>query len=132
MKSIKSKDTKPEIVLRKVLFNGGLRYWINYKSLPGKPDIVFVSRKLVIFVHGCFWHQHNDNCGITNKPASNTKFWSEKFKKNKERDKKNIAEIESSGWEVLTFWECQILDKNRKPRDLTGIMKEITSKDYFL
>jgi DNA mismatch endonuclease (patch repair protein) len=72
MKSIKSKDTKPEVILRKFLFNSGLRYRVNYKQLPGKPDIVFVSKKIAIFIHGCFWHQHGDKCEITNKPTSNT------------------------------------------------------------
>jgi len=128
MKSIKSKDTKHEVILRKTLFKNGLRYRINYKNLSGKPDIVFVSKKLAIFVHGCFWHQHEDNCEITNKPASNKRFWSDKFKKNMERDKRNIKEIETMGWRTLTLWECQILDKNRNPRDLSRILKEIKKK----
>jgi len=125
MKSIKSSDTKPEIILRKFLFNNGLRYKINYKGLSGKPDIVFVSRKLAIFVHGCFWHQHK-NCEITNVPASNSRFWKKKFDANIKRDKNNISLIENMGWNVLVIWECEILDVNRKPRDLHPIMDKIT------
>ena len=117
MKSIKSKNTKPELILRKFLFAQGLRYKINYKKLPGKPDIVFVSSEVSIFVHGCFWHQHKD-CEITNIPASNSSFWASKFDANLERDKKNLMEIKKMGWDVLTIWECEILDKNRRPRDL--------------
>jgi len=125
MKSIKSRDTKPEIYLRKFLFSNGLRYKVAYKKLPGKPDITFVSKKLAIFVHGCFWHQHN-NCKITNVPESNTGFWKVKFDANIKRDKNNISLIENMGWNVLVIWECEILDVNRKPRDLHPIMDKIT------
>jgi DNA mismatch endonuclease, patch repair protein len=124
MKSIKSKNTKPEIYLRKYLFSKGLRYKINYKKLPGKPDIVFVSSKLAIFVHGCFWHQHKD-CEITNIPESNSVFWSNKFEKNIDRDIRNKDTIEELGWKVIIVWECEILDKNRRPRDLGNILGKI-------
>ena len=129
MSRIRSKDTKPELIVRSALHRLGYRFRLHKKDLPGKPDIVLAKYRTVIFVHGCFWHQHNDNCGITNKPTSNTKFWFEKFKKNKERDKRSITEIERMGWKVLTFWECQILDKNRKPRDLTRMIKDISKKE---
>jgi len=125
MKSIKSKSTKPEIYLRKYLFSKGLRYRINYKKLPGKPDIVFVSSKLAIFVHGCFWHQHQI-CEITNIPESNSGFWSTKFEKNIDRDIKNTDAIEKLGWKVIIVWECEILDKNRNQRALGKIYKKIS------
>jgi len=125
MRSIKSRDTKPEIYLRKFLFSKGLRYKVAYKKLSGKPDITFVSKKLAIFVHGCFWHQHK-NCEITNVPASNSRFWKKKFDANIKRDKNNIYLIENMGWNVLVIWECEILDVNRKPRDLHPIMDKIT------
>ena len=124
MKSIKSRNTKPEVFLRKFLYSKGLRYRINYKKLPGKPDIVLVSRKLAIFVHGCFWHQHK-NCEITNIPKSNSEFWYNKFKINTKRDVKNRKEIETLGWKSLVIWECEILDKNRKRRNLNKISRKI-------
>ena len=124
MRSIKSRDTKPEIYLRKFLFSKGLRYKVAYKKLSGKPDIAFVSKKLAIFVHGCFWDQHK-NCEITNVPASNSRFWKKKFDANVQRDKNNLSLIENMGWNVLIIWECEILDVNRKPRDLHPIMDKI-------
>lgn len=124
MRSIKSRDTKPEIYLRKFLFANGLRYKVAYNKLPGKPDIAFVSKKLAIFVHGCFWHQHQ-NCKITNFPSRNIEFWLNKFKKNQERDKKTQAQLIRLGWKPLVIWECEILDINRKVRDLGFVLEKI-------
>lgn len=124
MKSIKSSDTKPEIALRKFLFSKGIRYRINYKKLPGKPDIVIVKNKIAVFVHGCFWHQHK-NCKITNSPSSNKAFWDKKFKENIKRDKNNLRSIYKMGWVPIVIWECEILDINRKVRDLNPIKDRI-------
>ena len=124
MRSIISKSTKPELVLRRFLFSKGYRYRKNYNKLPGRPDIVFISRKIAIFVHGCFWHQHKD-CEITNKPRSNTTFWKEKFSKNLERDKRNQKDLEDMGWDPKVIWECEILDINRKARDLRPILNRL-------
>ena len=124
MRSIISKSTKPELVLRKFLFSQGYRYRKNYKKLPGRPDIVFISKKIAIFVHGCFWHQHK-NCEITNKPRSNTTFWKEKFSKNLERDKRNQIDLQDMGWNPKVIWECEILDTNRKARDLSPILSRL-------
>ena len=124
MRSIKSKDTKPEIILRKYLYTKGLRYRMNYKKLPGRPDLVFIGNKLAVFIHGCFWHQH-DNCKITNKPRSNTKFWEDKFTKNLERDKRNKEELITMGWIPIVIWECEILDINRKTRDLNPLLNKL-------
>jgi len=124
MRSIISKSTKPELVLRRFLFSKGYRYRKNYKKLPGRPDIVFISRKIAIFVHGCFWHQHKD-CEITNKPRSNTTFWKEKFSKNLERDKRNQRDLQKMGWDPKVIWECEILDTNRKARDLSPILSRL-------
>ena len=124
MRSIISKSTKPELVLRRFLFSKGYRYRKNYKKLPGRPDIVFISRKIAIFVHGCFWHQHKD-CEITNKPRSNTTFWKEKFSKNLERDKRNQRDLQKMGWAPKIIWECEILDTNRKARDLSPILSRL-------
>ena len=124
MRSIKSRDSKPEIILRKHLFSKGYRYRKNYKKLPGRPDIVFVSKKIAIFVNGCFWHQH-ENCKIANKPRSNTAFWDEKFKKNLERDKRNLQELKDTGWNPIVIWECEILDTNRNSKDLNSIVRRL-------
>ena len=124
MKSIISEGTKPELVLRKFLFSQGFRYRKNYKKLPGRPDIVFIKKKIAIFVHGCFWHQHK-NCKITNKPRSNTLFWKEKFAKNLERDKRNQKDLREMGWNTIVIWECEILDTNRKTRNLSPILNRL-------
>ncbi|MDR0605469.1 MAG: very short patch repair endonuclease [Bacteroidales bacterium] len=110
MAKIRSKNTEPEMMLRKALFAKGFCYRINYNKLSGKPDIVFPKYKTVIFVHGCFWHGH-DNCKIAHIPKSNTEFWEHKIMINQERDKSNEMKIVSSGWKALTFWECEIPKK---------------------
>ena len=113
MQKIKSFNTKPEIILRKLIFSMGYRYRIHYKKLPGKPDIVFPGKKKVIFVHGCFWHQHNAiNCRFKHNPKSNKVYWDEKFKKNNERDKRNQLKLKNLGWRYLIIWECEIKKKN--------------------
>lgn len=109
MSRIKSKNTKPEIVVRKLLYSKGYRYRIHYK-LTGKPDIVFTKKKIVIFVNGCFWHGHK-NCKESHIPKTNSKFWKEKILKNIDRDYKNEKELTKSGWKVLTFWECSLEKK---------------------
>jgi DNA mismatch endonuclease, patch repair protein len=124
MKSIISEGTKPELVFRRFLFSQGFRYRKNYKKLPGRPDIVFIKRKIAIFIHGCFWHQHK-NCKITNKPRSNTSFWKEKFAKNLDRDKRNQNDLLEMGWRVKVIWECEILDTNRKTRNLSPMLKRL-------
>ena len=130
MRSIKSRDSKPEIILRKFLFSKGYRYRKNYKKLPGRPDIVFVSKKIAIFVNGCFWHQH-ENCKIANKPRSNTAFWDEKFKKNLERDIRNQQLLKDLGWDPIVIWECEILDINRNPKDLNPIVNRLNINKYI-
>jgi len=111
MSKIRSKNTKPEIALRKALFAKGLRYRINYKKLPGKPDIVFPKYKIAIFVHGCFWHGHDIGCIDSHIPKTNTNYWTEKITRNKERDKNNVIQILSMGWKVMTIWDCEIQQK---------------------
>lgn len=111
MSKIPSKNTKPEIVLRKALFAKGYRYRINYKKLPGKPDIVLSKYKTVIFVNGCFWHSHI-NCKDAHLPKTNTEFWKNKIDQNIERDTKNIQQLSDLGWNIITVWECEIKKKN--------------------
>ena len=131
MKSIISDSTKPELVLRNYLFSKGYRYRKNYKKLPGRPDIVFVSKKIAIFVNGCFWHQH-ENCKIANKPRSNTAFWDEKFKKNLERDIRNQQLLKDLEWHPIVIWECEILDINRDSKDLNPIVNRLNINKNFL
>ncbi|MBA4317990.1 MAG: very short patch repair endonuclease [Flavobacterium sp.] len=111
MAAIKSKNTKPEIVLRKMLHANGLRFRLHRKDLPGKPDIVLPKYKTVIFVHGCFWHRHK-NCKRASTPKSNIKYWIEKFKYNIERDLRIKNKLKSYKLNVLIVWECQTNEKN--------------------
>lgn len=107
MKSNKAKDTKPELVLRKALWSAGVRgYRLNWKKIPGRPDITFPGKKIAVFVNGCFWHR----CPICDLPLpkSNIEFWKNKFTRNVERDKLKTQRLEDMGWTVLTIWECQI------------------------
>lgn len=111
MKSIRSSNTKPELRVRKILHSLGYRYRLHAKGLPGSPDIVFYSRKKVIFVHGCFWHQHpDDNCRSSIKPRTNTEYWDSKLRRNIERDLQNQNDLVSLGWDYLILWECEIDD----------------------
>lgn len=111
MSKIKSTNTRPELLLRKFLFAKGMRYRINYKKLPGKPDIVFPKYKLIVFVNGCFWHGH-EACKIAHIPKTNTEFWKHKIDKNIERDYKNVQDNILLGWNVIVIWECEINRKN--------------------
>ncbi len=107
MARVKSKNTKPEIFLRKLLWHKGFRYRVNYKNLPGSPDIYLPKYKTAIFVNGCFWHMH-ENCKYSSIPKSNYEFWKNKLEGNVERDKKNYAQLESMGIKVIVVWGCEI------------------------
>lgn len=122
MSKIRSKDTKPEKLLRSKLHKQGLRFRIHRKDLPGKPDIVFPKQKLAIFVHGCFWHYHKD-CNEGRIPSSNTKFWKEKLEKNISKDERVTQELITKGWKVLTVWECDIEKKiERVLQEIEGVL----------
>ncbi len=107
MSRIRSRDTKPEILLRKALHRLGFRYRVHGSGLPGKPDIVLAKYKTAIFVHGCFWHRH-PGCKIATIPKSNTEFWIEKFSRNVARDERSTAKLDELGWRVLVAWECEV------------------------
>ena len=126
MSRIRSKDTKPEEVVRKYLFSQGFRYRKNDNRLPGRPDIVLPKYKTVVFVHGCFWHMHN--CGSFHWPASNDDYWKNKILGNVERDKRNILLLETTGWRVITIWECE-LKKAHRDTTLTELIRKITGKE---
>ena len=110
MAGIKGKHTKPEIFLRKALHAQGLRYRLGGGGLPGRPDLVFPSRKTVVFVHGCFWHRHE--CKYFKWPRSNQEFWKNKLEVNAARDKHVKCELMKLGWRVLTVWECDLRKTN--------------------
>ena len=107
MSKIRSKDTKPEIILRKYLYKAGLRFRIHKKDLPGKPDIVLAKYRTVVFVHGCFWHYHAA-CREGRLPKTNSEFWTNKFAKNISRDGEHQRKLLDLGWKVLVIWECEI------------------------
>ena len=107
MSRIRSTNTKPEVALRKALHRFGLRFRLHVSQLSGKPDIVLPKYRTVIFVHGCFWHRHDD-CKVASMPKSNTQFWIDKFERNITRDKTVMAQLELAGWQVLIAWECEL------------------------
>ena len=108
MSRIRARDTKPEMRVRQALHAAGLRYRLHAKDLPGKPDLVFRSRKVALFVHGCFWHQHPDpNCKLSRMPKSKLDFWRPKLEGNRLRDLKVREQLEAQGWSVFEVWECQ-------------------------
>lgn len=112
MASVKSENTLPEKALRRALFAAGLRFRLKAKKLPCKPDVIFPSQHLAIFVHGCFWHQH-DSCSKARKPKSRIEFWTEKFRRNRDRDIRNIHSLHRMNWMPVVAWECVIVDAKR-------------------
>lgn len=112
MSNIHSSNTKPEEIVRKYLFQKGFRYRKNDKRYPGKPDIVLPKYRVVIFVHGCFWHQHKD-CRYAVLPKSNPDYWLPKLTRNMERDDKSINALQELGWRVIIVWECALKPKQR-------------------
>ena len=123
MAAIKSKNTKPEIEVRKMLHALGYRFRLHRKDLPGKPDIVLPKYKIAIFVNGCFWHQH-ENCKHARFPKTNRDFWKKKLEGNKLRDKLKQSQLKDLGWKIINVWECEI--KNESD-NLSLRLKEISN-----
>jgi DNA mismatch endonuclease (patch repair protein) len=114
MALVRGRDTKLELRVRKALHAAGLRYRLHARDLPGRPDIVFRSRRLAVFVHGCFWHQHPDPaCSLARMPKSRREFWGPKLTGNRQRDLRNRAELEAAGWTVVEVWECETTRRDR-------------------
>lgn len=110
MALVRSADTKPEMVVRRLAHRMGYRYRLHCRDLAGTPDLVFRSRRAVVFVHGCFWHRHH-GCPLARIPKSRVEFWTAKLEGNRERDARKIAALEEAGWRVLVVWECETKDK---------------------
>lgn len=109
MRRIRSKGTAVEMTVRRAVYSLGYRYRLYDSKLPGKPDLVFLGRRKVIFVHGCFWHQHDDSfCKIVRKPKSNQAYWIPKLDRNKTRDSSHLSALILAGWHALIVWECEV------------------------
>ena len=107
MQAVKSKDTKPELIVRRLLHAKGYRYRLHNRALPGRPDLVFPSKKKIIFIHGCFWHGHNCERGAR-VPKTNTDYWTSKIARNRSRDLRTRLELQFHGWRILYVWECEL------------------------
>lgn len=123
MSRVSSKNTKPEIAVRRLVFAMGYRYRLHSKHLPGCPDLVFPGRKKVIFVNGCFWHGH-PGCRYGRLPKSRVEFWQAKIDRNRERDRENIASLEAEGWRALTVWQCELRELERLCEKLRVFLAE--------
>jgi DNA mismatch endonuclease (patch repair protein) len=122
MRRIRSKDTSPELAVRKLLRGLGFTgYRIHRKNLPGKPDVAFVGRKKAVMVHGCFWHGHDCKEGLR-EPKSGRDYWLPKIEGNRQRDEKHLAELAGMGWDVLTVWECELRDSAALTQKLAAFL----------
>ena len=125
MSRIRAKGTKPEMAVRRLAHSMGYRYRLHRADLPGKPDLVFSGRKKLIFVHGCFWHQHADSaCGKARLPNTNQEYWLPKLRRNAERDKEHESLLEEMGWNVLVVWECEVGDAQGLARTLRKFLED--------
>lgn len=131
MRSVRRKDTGPEVALRQALFRAGYRYRKNVQSLPGSPDIVMAGKKIAIFIDGCFWHRHG--CKRTTMPRTNVNFWKTKFDRNVERDQANFRRLKELGWRVLRIWECGTIGLDGKALHSTAqeAIRWIEGVSYF-
>ncbi|MGP0223376.1 MULTISPECIES: very short patch repair endonuclease [unclassified Paenarthrobacter] len=135
MSRIRGKNTKPELLVRKLLHAKGYRYRLHGQAggskLPGRPDLVFAGRRKVIFVNGCFWHFHDCRAGL-HAPAANAEFWEAKRARTRERDALQRRQLDAEGWRVLTVWECELKDRAGLERRLTGFLDSGfgTARDY--
>jgi len=124
MSKIRGNKTKPEELVGKFLFSKGFRYRKNDKRYPGRPDIVLRKYNTIIFIHGCFWHGH-ENCKAAKLPETNEDFWGKKISDNIARDRKNIQKLRNEGWRVIIIWQCEIQNKNNRDKRLELLIDEI-------
>lgn len=121
MRAVKSRDTKPELAVRRLLHGLGYRYRLHREDLPGKPDLVFPARRKAIFVHGCFWHGHDCPRGAR-VPSRNRDYWTAKIARNRLRDRTTIARLADAGWDSLTVWECELKDRETLTAKLVAFL----------
>jgi DNA mismatch endonuclease, patch repair protein len=122
MRRIKSKNMKPELLVRSLIHRMGYRFRLHRKNLPGKPDLVFPTKKKAIFVNGCFWHQHS-GCREGRMPGSRQEYWVPKLERNVQRDARNTELLREAGWKVLTIWECEVKDEPAVTRTISKFLK---------
>ena len=122
MSKVKGRDTKPEMIVRRLAHRLGYRFRLHRRDLPGSPDLVFPNRKKVIFVHGCYWHRHD--CKKATTPKSNVEFWQKKFDDNVMRDNKNLADLRGKGWDAMVVWQCE----TEKSDDLADRLNDFLGK----
>ncbi|WP_228729656.1 MULTISPECIES: very short patch repair endonuclease [Xanthomonas] len=120
MRAVRGKNTTPELIVRRMAHRLGARFRLYRKDLPGTPDLVFPSRRLCIFVNGCFWHRH-EGCRLATTPSSNVNFWQEKFARNMQRDEEKARQLKLAGWKVETIWQCE----TRNPKRLEDRLRKI-------
>lgn len=126
MSLVKGKNTRPEMLVRRLVHSAGFRYRLHDAKLPGKPDLVFSRKRKVIFVHGCFWHRH-EGCALARIPKSNREFWLTKLEGNKVRDEKNVRKLHDAGWETLVVWECELRDLDTLALRLQSFLSDATT-----
>ena len=124
MAAIRGKDTAPELAVRRILHAMGLRFRLHRKDLPGRPDIVLPKHRTVVFVHGCFWHRHED-CRYTTTPKTRQEFWESKFAANVERDSRNRTDLRQLGWRVIVVWECELRQPSDLKERLSGLFPQL-------
>ena len=129
MSRIRSGDTTPEIAVRSILHRLGYRFRLHDRSLPGRPDIVLKRHRVVVFVHGCFWHRHR-GCRYAYTPKSNISFWMTKFADNVARDKVAIRQLRRDGWRVLVVWECRLRQPSRLQRDIERFFESARAGEH--
>lgn len=123
MSRIRSKNTRPEMLVRRFLYKNGIRYRIHVKSLPGTPDVAIPSLRTCIFINGCFWHGH-DGCSLYTLPKTNVAYWSSKIKRNRERDLESMVALKKEGWHTIVVWECQ-LKKNKQEETFDSLLRTL-------
>lgn len=128
MAKVSSSDTLPEQLVRSFLFSKGFRFRLNDKRFPGKPDIVFPKYKAVIFIHGCFWHQH-EGCSKSRRPETKKEFWNQKLDANIKRDNRNVEQLKTMGWRVAVVWECVIKKKSTFDEAMASLENWIRSEE---
>lgn len=121
MRAVKSKNTAPEMLVRKTIFNMGYRYSLHHTELPGTPDLVFRSQKKVIFVHGCFWHGHSCPRGAR-LPKQNAEYWRKKIERNMQRDGAHLMKLQTMGWKSLVVWECELKNLTQLKKSLLNFL----------